>query len=385
MNHHPAIIKHIKVLAGLLKQPTGAFDPSTLGSEFTKAITEIVPLLPEIKTELITLSELPDEVWVGILKVIETDVEILLLISVTRQVFKLLIKLLPNVNKADLAKDIQNTFYCILIIIADQNKCNVYMQSPAHYQVVNPDEDYWFKRIDTAGNHQFNTVDKNYLVNSIPKVTVADTYYNSEIYNSPYTTLLPQNVMANTSQLEIISDSIELGNFIYDLFISVPYAATHNVVFKANIRVENLLGGSRGWGFWNTNAVPVLGMKAAWFLQQNGDVADPRNNGFFVQVFNGFEYNHVRLGLPLDELPHEYMIILNSHFVKFFIDGTEVANFDQKDAVPNGPMAFHNWVDNAVFDFYEPVNRINRLGKKHLQTTSGTRKNITATMAIYTI
>lgn len=258
----------------------------------------------------------------------------------------------------------------ILVLIGDFRKSQDYIQTSATYSILNPEQDFWFLRSDTNGLHTFNT-DNNYLKNTIPNASES-IYSNAEIYNNPYTSLSPKCVIATPFPAEKIINENELQNYIADLFMNIPFAASHGVVFEAQIKVENLEGGSRGWGFWNTDALPIAGMKVAWFIQQQNQ--STKENQFQIWTFNGVTIDIYNIPVPLDEEWHSYKILMDKNLVSYYMDNNLI---HQVNTTFDGPMAFHNWVDNGFFDMAKGGNKV-------LQNSSTARTNYTKEMKIYT-
>lgn len=268
----------------------------------------------------------------------------------------------------DLINTIRNY---ILVIIGDFRKSQDYIQASASYSLVNPEQNFWFLRSDTNGLHTFNT-DNNYLKNTIPNASES-IYSNAEIYNNPYTSISPKCVIATPIPAEKIINENELQNYITDLFMNVPFAASHRVVFEAQIKVENLEGGSRGWGFWNTDALPIVGMKVAWFIQQQNQ--STKENQFQIWTFNGVTIDIYEIPVPLDEEWHSYKISMDKNLISYYMDDNLI---HQVNTIFQGPMAFHNWVDNGFFDMANGGNKV-------LQNSSSARTNYTKEMTICTI
>lgn len=260
----------------------------------------------------------------------------------------------------------------LLIVAYDIHKETVYELGKEAIDVFDPPADYWFQRVDTAGNHCF--FDEGlYLVNSIPPANTS-SYFNSEIYNSPYTSIRPKNVIINTGLVD--DPKTEPALFLYDLFLNLPYVAKNGTIFSARVKAQNLQGGSRGWGFWNTSM--GLNSQIAWFIQFNGFEPDGKPyplNGFWAQTQNGLQISMFPLP-PLDEGWHDYRIEMTSESVNYYIDNRFLAQVTG-GAIPSSPMAFHNWVDNAVFD-------IGKGGVEHvMQPTTEPRFNYTEFMRVY--
>jgi hypothetical protein len=275
-------------------------------------------------------------------------------------------------GKGEMASGITLLILYILLLAYDLHKDTVYTLEKADIDVIDPPKDYWFQRVDGKGSHRFFD-DGIYLVNSIPPAGTS-TYFNSEIYNSPYTSLRPKNVVINTG---LVDDPLtEPALFLYDLFLNKPYVAKNGTIFSSRVKATNLEGGSRGWGFWNTSS--SLGMQIAWFIQFNGFQADGAPyplNGFWAQTQNGLAISMVPLP-ALDEGWHDYRIEMSAESVEYFVDNRSVAKVTD-DSIPTSPMAFHNWVDNAVFE-------VANFSVEHvMQQTTEPRTNTTEIMRIY--
>jgi hypothetical protein len=258
----------------------------------------------------------------------------------------------------------------ILVLIDGFRKSQDYIQTSASYSIFNPEQNFWFLRSDTNGLHTFNT-DNIYLKNTIPNAS-GSIYSNAEIYNNPYTSLSPKCVIPTPIPAEKIINENELQNYITDLFMNIPFAASHGVVFEAQIKVENLEGGSRGWGFWNTDALPVVGMKVAWFIQQQD--RSTKEDQFQIWTFNGVTIDIYNIPVPLDEEWHSYKISMDNNLISYYMDNNLI---HQVKTTFEGPMAFHNWVDNGFFDMAKGGNKV-------LQNSNSARTNYTKEMKIYT-
>jgi len=143
---------------------------------------------------------------------------------------------------------------------------------------------------------------------------------------------------------------------IQELFLNCPYQYSK---FQAKIRVTNLQNGSRGWGFWNTTMIPSK-MAMVWFMHQDGTCPQSLKNNIFCPAgqtypLNGMYAMVVAPGLKpqmvklndLDENWHDYAIDWQKDKITFSIDKKIV--YTEKTAIPSNHMAFHCWVDNAVF------------------------------------
>lgn len=104
--------------------------------------------------------------------------------------------------------------------------------------------------------------------------------------------------------------------------------------------------------------------------------SEGNTNKFYAHTFS----NELKVTeLPvLDEEWHHYKISLNPNSVEYFVDGVLVESVKDSNCIPDVPMGFHNWVDNACFDF-------NRGGEKQFQTTDAPRSNLMSDFWIYTV
>jgi hypothetical protein len=258
----------------------------------------------------------------------------------------------------------------LLLWLLDQAIIAQYSAEHLPFDLKDPPADYWYARTDTAGTHQFFT-GGNYLIETIPAIS-DEQYYNAEIYNSTQTEQQPKNVIVN---LFPVDDPKDLPHFLYDLFLNVPYVPANGLAFSARVKAGNLNGGSRGWGFWNTDALP-LSMQVAWFIQFQGEakhgVQPIYPNGFYAITQNGLsgpEPSCIKLA-DLDEEWHDYRIEITAQAVEYFIDGSSVAKVPDAKYIPSAPMAFHYWVDNAMFGFNDQGLLLHIL-----QTTTAPRSN----------
>lgn len=234
------LIKNIATGFKFIGDIAGLDDYATF---FQKLIKDTLPILPELELEITSMDQIEKERMMNVLKswnLLNIDSDKLFLLVLT--VIDVLTKKSSSTSQADLSKYIQYSLNKLLILIQDYKINQVYSQTPNRFTIYNPKIDYWFQRMDKSGTYQFNTNQDVYLINTIP-VATSKSYYNSEIYNKPYTTFKPINVTANPFFEESITDTNELGDFIYNLFVNIPTKATHRVIFEAKIKVTNLYGG----------------------------------------------------------------------------------------------------------------------------------------------
>jgi len=311
------------------------------------------------------------EVKAHVLQAVEND-------KLAELAMNVIFRLAAREMTADNILDITLFIFGIMSIIPDSYINSIYSQSNIHDIRTNPLPEYWFHRIDGEGGLNFNA-EGNYLVNSIPPSPATGTipHYNAEIYNSPYTTMPPKNVTINPFPVD---PPKEQSYLIYDFFINAPYAPANGVVFSAKIKAENLKGGSRGWGFWNTSL--FLCNNFAWFAQYNGKDSQGHDyafNGLWAQTRNASgeiwpPSSNIKIPDVDIEVFHEYKIELFEQSVNYYIDGICVAEVTDPKCIPNKPMAFHNWVDNELYFAEKPYMLFQRSGE--------TRKNITKEMTI---
>jgi hypothetical protein len=263
-----------------------------------------------------------------------------------------------------------------------------------HNTIVNPDRKYWFERSDGVlkngdGDfirHKFFTNDM-YFINQIPAIKKTNKkkpdYFNAEIYNSPSIStvstpdvaIYPWDFIQNKALVDNPSDPSEMRNYLKDLVLNLPYNVENKLFFYSRIKVNNLIGGSRGWGFWNTNT-SLNGNNTSWFIQLNGDDESLKDlNGFWAVTQRGLNMSMIKLK-DLDEEWHDYKIFLTTESVEYYVDDILVHKELNTNCIPNAPMAFHNWVDNSVFG-------LGLLGIKHVpQYTNEIRSNCTKNLVL---
>jgi hypothetical protein len=145
-------------------------------------------------------------------------------------------------------------------------------------------------------------------------------------------------------------EGVECNTAIWNGYNSYRYAV-------AKIRLRALMPmqvGSRGWGFWHTSSFPLDILQLAWFMEQK----DPTNSPILTWwqaikakntdpstwgVRNMAQYSNQRW--------QTYKIIWEPGSVKMFVDSVEV--FYSNQDVPDTEMAFHLWVDNQVYGFFQ--------------------------------
>ncbi len=129
---------------------------------------------------------------------------------------------------------------------------------------------------------------------------------------------------------------------IYDK--DLPYKYNN---MKIKVKVDPIMKGSRGWGFWNGN-FGFAGCQMAWFIYQKGSPLY-HMNGLWVQCVNGNPDNMTTrpiIGYDISNW-HEYEIKWNENYTEFFIDKNLVANLSM--GIPNTNCRADIWIDNAVW------------------------------------
>ncbi len=143
-----------------------------------------------------------------------------------------------------------------------------------------------------------------------------------------------------------------------------------DMIMDLTIRVKTLntlLPGSRGWGFWRSEDLPITQNQATWFMEQ---VADPNESfssswaaeetWWLSRVHNGIapedEYNTdlTALDPAVDNREwHTYRVLRYARqYYELYVDGALVQRTDAAD-LPNGALAgkytFNCWNDNLVY------------------------------------
>ena len=140
---------------------------------------------------------------------------------------------------------------------------------------------------------------------------------------------------------------------------------------KTRIRVDSIMKGGRGWGFWNFK-IEKSQCHLAWFIFLKGRPGYSLN-GLWAQCVDGNLDNLTLIpikGYDISEW-HTYEIIWKEKYVEFYIDGNLVANASK--GIPKINCKADVWIDNAIwleeriFPYYIPIfNRIWRPTTLHL-------------------
>jgi hypothetical protein len=133
-----------------------------------------------------------------------------------------------------------------------------------------------------------------------------------------------------------------------------PYYPSDSVAYRVKTRVKAVgrTIGTRGWGFWNTTGT-YQDLRYAWFFEMGIPNAKEPNKP--TLVLTAITHNGKNICISLLEKDiydnfHDYEIIWSANAVEYKIDGIEVAMHNNPPpANSNGSMAYHNWVDNAVY------------------------------------
>jgi len=330
-------------------------NPEALFSHRHSIVTELIPILHQIEREKLNKS---------FIEKLEFQNENSDIIIIPVPVFTTL-------------KNIIWEFIEAAIFIIDYEIDTAYTSKKEKINIENPSQDYWYQRVDTTpqdGSIAFNNKGV-YFENTIEK-SEGKTYMNSEIYNSHQTKIEPKNVIINPFPVDNIKQ--EPKKFLYDLLLNLPYTTDNNIVFEGDIKFTGAYGGSRGWGFWNTS-LSFFFMNVAWFVQSQ----DKNGNKFYVQTGRtGGAQDLFEIKSPnlKQDTYYTYKIKLSTDCVTYFINGEQVHQVNatsKNNCVPNSPMAFHNWVDNATY-------KIEKGAAKHvLQKTTGPRTTMMKNIVIY--
>jgi len=136
----------------------------------------------------------------------------------------------------------------------------------------------------------------------------------------------------------------------------------HSVPTKVKMKIiaENKGGGSRGWGFWNTEMDLAIG-QFAWFMEFTFPKKDKKGlfkNSVWMWTLGRDSDNN--RGICITKLPdeydiyewHVYEVAWSKNSVEYYVDGNQVAKHTR--FVPNVDLAFHNWVDNRNYNPLPP-------------------------------
>lgn len=194
---------------------------------------------------------------------------------------------------------------------------------------------------------------RNFDFSNLQNIEVQLCNLFRSICGGPLSESIPENLK---NHCRLIHNPIGVDSDIFtglkELFFNTPYQYSR---IKMKVRATNLKDGSRGWGFWNTNMFP---MATIWFLQQDG-VCPPGLgkecpegpyplNGFYIMIYDPDTKGVTMKKIPdLDENWHTYEIDWKSDRIIFRIDNKIV--YTETKVIPSTFMAFHFWVDNAVF------------------------------------
>ncbi|MHA1650571.1 MAG: hypothetical protein ACTSYB_10300 [Candidatus Helarchaeota archaeon] len=191
----------------------------------------------------------------------------------------------------------------LLLCSIHQNKLELLL-----YDEFTSESAVWYWRHDGTGRHSLNNSIAEFWITNQSTNT---TYSNSEIYNNN----------------------------------ELPY---YHVRLIMRIRSSNLTKGSRGWGLWNRQ-MSATQSELIWFMYMEGNATYPYNGFYaFIQLAGG-AFSAVQL-LGIDLLQwHIYQIDWNSLGIFFYVDNNLVSF--NSTLIPTATMAFHFWVDNAVYDY----------------------------------
>jgi hypothetical protein len=126
---------------------------------------------------------------------------------------------------------------------------------------------------------------------------------------------------------------------------SFPYLYNN---FKANISIDRITKGSKGWGFYNREYCND-NMSYAWFMYNRfSRIGLFPTNGFFAISWNSInDWSIKRIRNVNIKKWHTYEINWTENNVDFFIDGKNVAHFTR--GIPTKPLKVDVWIDNMNF------------------------------------
>lgn len=155
-----------------------------------------------------------------------------------------------------------------------------------------------------------------------------------------------------------IPKAYRFGHFDAEIITNETDPYRYNT-FETRIKVDPVLKGSRGWGFWNWK-YKKSECELAWFIYQEGYFWYPLK-GLWVQCVDGNIDNMTLIkitGYDLSEW-HDYKINWEKEYVEFFVDDTLVANVTK--GIPKTNCRVDVWIDNAnwlmkmPFPVYIPI------------------------------
>ncbi len=123
--------------------------------------------------------------------------------------------------------------------------------------------------------------------------------------------------------------------------------------YKTRIKVDPVLKGSRGWGFWN-GLCKKSWCNLAWFIYQKRNIFYPFE-GLYVQCANGNpkEMSLIPIeGYDISEW-HNYTINWRQDYVEFYIDNELVESVTK--GVPTRNCRTDVWIDNANWLLHSPL------------------------------
>ena len=126
---------------------------------------------------------------------------------------------------------------------------------------------------------------------------------------------------------------------------SIPFLYNN---FKADISVDRITKGSKGWGFYNREYCNE-NMSFVWFMYNRFSTFGLfPTNGFFAICWNGARDWSIKRIRNVDIREwHTYEINWTEDSADFFIDGKNVAHFTR--GIPNRELKVDVWIDNMNF------------------------------------
>ena len=179
----------------------------------------------------------------------------------------------------------------------------------------NNDSDYWYHWNANSGYHSITEHPDEITKDKWCRLTLLygdpDHYHNAEIYTNE----------------------------------SNPYLYNN---FKANISVDRITKGSKGWGFYNREYCND-NMSFAWFMYNRFSFLGLfPTNGFFAISWNSITDWSIKRIRNVDITKwHEYEINWTEDSLNFYIDGKNVAHFTR--GIPTRSLKVDVWIDNMNF------------------------------------
>ena len=135
------------------------------------------------------------------------------------------------------------------------------------------------------------------------------------------------------------------------------YANTDTVFVRTRVRfLTPHQPGSRGFGWWYKEGVPITVNEHAWFMQEKEQVSSPtysQDTWWRADKTNGLHFStHDSVDLSPSYLTgwHTYEIYrYGMNRIEWYVDGTQVMVSDS--FLPDNYYDYHHWIDNLVYHY----------------------------------